>query len=231
VTSETTGFTLAVTDPTAAMTATDTLTSVIETVPPPPASGNFHVVNETTGKSYFTDGEVYTGPVAGLKLDIGLISTDSLNITATAPNAFIHTGSGDDGLNVAGSNGNNILDGGTGSNFFTGGSGNDVFYIDDRAPAANVWSTIANFHVGDAATIWGITQQNSTMTVLDNQGAAGFTGLTLDFVTPGQSAVAGVTFAGMTSADMTNGSLSISYGRTGDLPNLPGSNYMTITHI
>jgi hypothetical protein len=238
VTSETTGFTLAVTDPSVSKTATDTKTTVIESPtstttgtgqPIGPPSGNYYVQDETTGKSYYSPGEPYTGPVAGLTSDISFVTTDNLNITAIAPNSFIHTGSGEDGINVSGSNGNNILDGSTGSNFLIGGSGNDAFYIDDRAPAANVWSTIVNFHTGDAATIWGITQQNSTMTVSNGLGAAGFTGLTLDFNVPGQP-VAGVTLTGMTSADMTNGTLAISYGRTGDLPGLPGSDYMTIIH-
>jgi hypothetical protein len=237
VTSEITGFTLAVTDPGVSQTATDTKTTVLETPdlasPGQPSSGpptgNFQVQDETIGKSYYSAGEPYAGPVAGIANDIIFTTSDNLNITAITPNSFIHTGSGEDAINVSGANGNNILDGSTGSNFLTGGSGDDTFYIDDRAPAANVWSTVANFHSGDAATIWGITQQNSTMTVLDGQGATGFTGLTLDFSMPGQP-VAGVTFAGLTSASMTNGTLAISYGRTGDLPGLPGSNYLTIIH-
>jgi hypothetical protein len=34
--------------------------------------------------------------------------------------------------------------------------------------------------------------------------------------------------AGFTSADMSNGRLSASYGTTADLPGLPGSQYLAI---
>jgi hypothetical protein len=39
-------------------------------------------------------------------------------------------------------------------NFLTGGTSNDTFYIDDRNPTSPVFSTIANFHASDNATVW-----------------------------------------------------------------------------
>jgi Ca2+-binding RTX toxin-like protein len=66
------------------------------------------------------------------------------------------------------------MDGGTGSNFLTGGSGTDTFFIDDRGPTVDIWSTVNNFHAGDAATIWGVTQLGSGLTWVDGQGAVGY---------------------------------------------------------
>lgn len=39
----------------------------------------------------------------------------------------------------------------------------------------------------------------------------------------------GLTLAGYTRADLTNGRLEIGYGHTQNLPGLPGSDYMTVT--
>jgi len=150
---------------------------------------------------------------------------DSLNITATTHNWFIHSGSGNDAIAV--SSGVNVLDGGTGSNFLTGGSGRDTFYVDDRGPASAVWSTVGNFHSGDAATIFGITQGSSTLAWADGQGAAGYTGLTLHATAVG-APVASLTLTGLSSADLTNGRLSVSFGSTTAAAGVAGSPYLYI---
>ena len=126
-------------------------------------------------------------------------------------------------------NGNNVLNGSTGSSFLYGGTGNDTFFIDDRnAPAgSSIWSTVAGFHSGDSATVWGVTPSDFTLSWVDGQGAAGYTGLTLHATAPGKP-TASLTLAGLTSAALSNGALSISFGVTPNLPNLPGSNYMLI---
>ena len=57
-----------------------------------------------------------------------------------------------------------MLDGGDGSNFLTGGklgSGTDTFFLDARNASANIWSTVSNFHAGDAVTLFGFTPTNS----------------------------------------------------------------------
>nr|WP_294514146.1 GDSL-type esterase/lipase family protein [uncultured Rhodopila sp.] len=169
----------------------------------------------------------YSGPVIGPSNEYISVSSDNLNIKAATPNWFIHAGGGSDGITV--SSGTNVLDGGGGSNFLIGGSGADTFYVDDRSPSANVWSSIVNFHSGDNATIWGVTPADFALTWLANQGAAGATGLTGVFVshTAGQQEAA-ITLAGYTLADLSNGRLSVSYGTTASLPGVPGSTYMTI---
>ncbi len=70
------------------------------------------------------------------------ITTDNLNITANVPNSFIHSGAGEDAIDVSKANGTNVLDGGTSSNFLVGGSGTDTFFVDDRNPSADIWSKL-----------------------------------------------------------------------------------------
>ena len=77
----------------------------------------------------------------------------------------MHSGGGEDAIAVA--SGTNVLDGGTGSNFLTGGSGTDTFFVDDRGPTADIWSTVNGFHAGDAATIWGVAPQDFTLSWVD----------------------------------------------------------------
>ncbi len=185
------------------------------------------MTDEATGKSYNSDGELYTGPVNGLANEIIIVTSDNLNVTAEIPNVFIKTGSGEDAIDVSRIDGNNVIDGSTGSNFLTGGTGEDTFYLDDRNATQSIWSTLVNFHSGDNATIWGITQAGFTLSWVNNEGAATAKGLTGTLNGAGTS-TAKVTLAGLTTADLTNGTLSISYGKTADLPGLPGSNYMLI---
>ncbi len=153
----------------------------------------------------------YTGPVAGLTDELILVSPDNINVAAIIPNVFIHTGSGDDALNVSRANGNNVLDGGTGSNFLTGGSGKDTFFVDDRVATADIWSSVVGFGAGDAATIWGVTPQDFGLTWVDGQGAAGFSGLTLHAAAAGKP-TASLTLAGYSQADLNNGRLSVMFG-------------------
>lgn len=152
----------------------------------------------------------YTGPVAGITTEFVDLSPDSLNITATTPNMFLHTGSGNDAINVSGSGGTNVLDGSTGSNFLVGGTGRDTFFVDDRGAAADIWSTVSGFHAGDAATIFGVTPSGFAFDWEDNQGATGFTGLTLHATAVGKP-TASLTLAGYSKADLGNGRLSIQF--------------------
>jgi Ca2+-binding RTX toxin-like protein len=146
---------------------------------------------------------------------------DSLNVTATTPDWFIHTGSGTDAIST--SSGTNVLDGGTGSNFLVGGTGADTFFVDDRAASADIWSTVVGFHQADAATIWGATPQDFNLAWVDGQGAAGYTGLTLHATAP-SSPTASLTLTGYTHADLTNGRLTVQFGTDA----ASGSAYMYI---
>jgi V8-like Glu-specific endopeptidase len=151
----------------------------------------------------------YTGPVAGLQNQYINTAGDNLNIDVGTPDWFLHSGGGEDALTVSG--GTNVLDGGTGSNFLTGGAGTDTFFVDDRNPSADIWSTVNDFHKGDAATIWGITQQQFNLGWVDGQGATGYTGLTLHAFAAGLP-TASLTLSGYSTSDLNNGRLAVSFG-------------------
>ncbi len=207
-------------------TASDSKTRIKEVaIPLPPlplGSNNFVVADQTTGQLFLLSGDKYSGPVAGLSQQLILVTPDNLNITATTPNVFIHSGSDTDALDVSRVNGNNILDGSTGSNFLVGGTGRDTFFLDDRNAASDVYSTVVNFHSGDNVTIFGVDPVNFHVVAQDNLGAAGYKGLTYTFSAAGKPN-ASIVIAGFSTADLTNGRLSASYGTNADLPGQPGS--------
>jgi hypothetical protein len=178
----------------------------------------FAIDDLTTGVQSLLQGTPYTGPVAGLVDQYIYTGSDNLNVTALVANTFIHTGAGEDAIDVSNVGGTNVLDGGTNSNFLVGGTGPasfDIFFVDDRGPSADIWSTVANFHAGDAATVFGITQNSFTTAWVDGQGAAGYTGLTLHVTAPGVP-TASLTLSGYTTADLTNGTLTTTYGTEND---------------
>jgi Ca2+-binding RTX toxin-like protein len=205
-------------------------------LPPAGTTNDFAVTDQSTtgsyaGGSWQAEGTPYSGPVAGLTSELIAVTPDNINVTASAPNVFISLdgGSGEDAIAVNQVNGNNVLNGSTGSSFLYGGSGDDTFFVDDRNPRAgsDIWSTVVGFHSGDAATIWGVTPSDFTLSWVDGQGAAGYTGLTLHATAPGVP-TASLTLAGFTSADLTDGKLTVSFGTTAATGGLPGSTYMYV---
>ena len=204
-------------------------------LPNPPFPPNFRISDQTAGLISDAPGAPHTGPVAGIDRDLIMATTDNINVNALVKNVFIHTGSGEDAIDVSATGGTNVLDGSTGSNFLVGAAStsNDTFFVDDRNAPASIWDTIKNFHSGDNTTIFGITRQDFTITTLDNQGAVGNMGLTFDFSAPGK-VDARMTLVGFTSADLTNGKLTTSFGTTAvtpataTSPALPGADFMMI---
>jgi V8-like Glu-specific endopeptidase len=183
------------------------------------------VEDVTTGEPIAPAAQAYAGPVSGLQRQFVDITPDSLDITATTPNWFIASGAGNDAIAVR--SGTNVLDGGTGSNFLTGGIGDDTFFVDDRGATADIWSTVVNFHSGDAATIWGITPGDFDLSWVGGQGAAGYTGLTLHATAAGVP-IASLTLAGFSRAALSDGALTISFGNTAPADGAPGSAYMYV---
>lgn len=170
----------------------------------------------TTGVSGWENGRAYDGPVAVLQNEFVDVTTDKVNATATKPNSFIRTGSGDDAIDVSLSIGpgvsRNVVDGGGGSNFLVSNVSStiDTFLIDNRAATADTWNTVANFHAGDAVTIYGATP-GWTLDWENSQGAAGAAGLTLHMAAPGRPA-ASLTLAGYTKSELGNGGVAVSFG-------------------
>ena len=144
--------------------------------------------------------------------------SDGIALATAVPNVFLHSGSGNDALQVT--SGSNVLDGGTGSNFLTGGaasSGTDTFFTDARGGPV-VWNTIVNFHAGDAATLWGFTVGvSSYYWETASMGATGAQGATLraNIVggagRTGDGVDASITFAGMSVDQAKN--LVVTTGR------------------
>lgn len=219
---------LTVADGQQSATASTTIQEVAAPTPPPPASGgNFTIADETTGTQAFAAGTAYIGPVQGLANQIILLTPDNLNITSHVPNSFIHSGAGNDAIDVSSAGGNNILDGSTGSNYLTGGTGDDTFYLDDRSPTSDVFSTVVGFHSGDNVSIFGVDPTNFKIAMLDNQGAVSAKGLDFAFTEAGHPN-ANVVIAGFTVADLSNGKLTDTFGTTTSTPGLPGSTYLNI---
>ena len=172
------------------------------------------------------DGAAYSGPAQGVQHQYINVTSASLAITATVPNSFIHTGSGDDAIDVSHAGGTNVLDGSTGSNFLVGGSGSDTFFVDDCGATADIWSSIAGFHAGDHVMVWGVTAADFALKWQDGQGAAGNTGLTGSLTKAGVPR-ANVTLVGYTMADIGT-RLTVSFGVTADQPGAPGSAFMSL---
>ncbi len=172
--------------------------------------------------SDWENGQAYTGPVATLQNQFIDITADNVNITATKPNNFIHTGFGNDAIDLSlfggTGSGTNVVDGGGGSNYVVAsifGNSIDTVFIDQRAATADTWTTVANFHKGDAVTIYGVTPSSFALDWEDGQGAAGSTGLTLHAIAPGKP-IASLTLANgyynFTKADLNSGRLAVSFG-------------------
>jgi serralysin len=145
-----------------------------------PISPEFSIV--TNGVSAGASPTLFRGD-ASLNLHYQLIdTTPGAIIAGSALNDFIVLqGGGNKAVN--GGQGNDVIDGGTGSTFVSGGGGSNTFFLDGRASGVS-WSTITDFQLGDGdkATIWGWKEGVSRVKeVVENGGAAGYTGLTLHF--------------------------------------------------
>jgi len=170
--------------------------------PPPPLAGWIDNADGSRGSGALT--AVGAGGPDYLQWSYIWNSSDGVSLATSAPNVFLHGGSGQDSLQVV--SGHNVLDGGTGSNFMTGGTGYDTFFTDARGTAV-VWNTLRNFHAGDAATLWGfVPGVSSYHWDAAVAGASGSTGATLRANIVGGSGRSGdgidasITFAGLSVA-------------------------------
>jgi hypothetical protein len=213
---KTTNFEVDATDTKANLTSKDNGTSVITPGPVTPPPGNDPMVVDTTTGANLTvpnPPTAYPGPVVGPTNQYINVTPDNLNITAKTSNWFLHSGSGEDAIQVT--NGINILDGGTGSNFLVDGMGMDTDFVDARSAPSDIWSTVVGFKIGDDATMFGLTPAMFNVAMVDNDGAAGFTGLTFHATKAG-SPEASLTLAGFSQADLTSGKLTMGFGAETD---------------
>lgn len=176
--------------------------------PTPPAVPPVSICDATGQQIADTLSQAYSGPVQGLLKQYVDFATHGLNIVANVPGLFIHTGAGDDAIALH--SGTNVVDGGAGSNFMVAGTGFDTFFVDARVLVADTWATVAKFHGGDAATVWGVSS-GSSIDWTDGAGAAGYKGLTMHSHDAGGKN-ASITLTGFTKADMAAGKVSASLG-------------------
>ena len=197
--------------------------SAVTTAPVPFSSIQY--TDTVTNSAGSTAGTAYTGPVQGLSREYIWGSTHNVALAATIPNVFIHGGVGDDAISVSG--GTNVIDGGAGSNFLIGGTGadggTDTFFVDGRGGAVT-WSTVVNFHSGDAVTLFGFGA-SSTRPWTPTDGATGYQGATIhsELGGTGTGVNASVTFTGI-SLDQALSRFTISQGTVG------GSDYLYVAY-
>ena len=177
----------------------------------PPVAGL--VIYDATTRQALPDtlSAPFAGTLPAITMQYVTVTTHSLNIVAASPNYFVHTGSGNDAVQLLG--GTNVVDAGAGSNFLTGGTGRDTFFLDTRGALSDVWDTVARFGSGDAATVFGIGP-GASLSWVDGQGAPGAAGLTLHASAAGRP-MASLTLAGFTTADLAAGRVATSFGSTG----------------
>jgi len=178
---------------------------------------NFKVADVVTNSEISTTGSAYAGGPSGPQYEYANITPDSIYVTSAVPSAFIHTGAGNDTIDVSKANGNNVLDPGTGSNTLIGGTGNDSFYVNDVAPAASISDLVKNFHSGDYATIFGVYPGGFTVQSLNALGAGNVN--ELEFVaTTASQPTATLILSGYSTADLTSGRITATYGTTNGMP-------------
>ena len=198
------------------------LTTTLIAAPTP----SFAMTDVTAAISSTTIGEDYAGPVTYLQKQFIYTGADKVAVAAETGSVFLKGSTGDDAL--AASSGSNVLDGGLGSNFLVGADGSDggtdTFYVDGRGGGV-IWSTVANFHHGDAVTLWGFTAGTSTMPWTAQEGAQGYQGATIhsELGGAGTGVNASVTFAGVSLADAQS-KLTTSTG------SVDGNAYLQITY-
>lgn len=187
---------------------------------------SFAMTDVTAAIASVTPGEGYSGPVSYLQKQFIYTGADQVAVAAQTGNVFLKGSTGDDALAV--SSGSNVLDGGLGSNFLVGASGTDggvdTFYIDGRSPGV-IWSTVVNFHHGDAVTLWGFKDGTSTKPWTALDGAQGYQGATIhsELGGVGTGVNASVTFAGVSRADAQT-KFTTSVGSIG------GNSYLSIMY-
>lgn len=161
-------------------------------------------------------GSDYSGPVGYLTAQLVSTSDENSVFGSSVPNVFLHSGKGDDALNV--SSGSNVLDGGAGSNFLTGATGSDggfdTFFIDGRN-SAPTWDTIVNFHPHDVIDVFGFSPTMGSFAWSGDMGAQGYLGSTIKIdLGDGRGSSTLVTLANLPSSTVT---VATSEGNLGDL--------------
>jgi hypothetical protein len=195
-----------------------------QTTPPVPAPLNFTLRDTATGQKSTSNGDVYTGPAAGINHAFIAATPDAMNITANVSAVFIQGGSGNTTISAANAAGHNILEGGSASNRLVGSinpNARDTFIVNDLGATADTWNTIVDMHFGDSATVLGISPSDFTLKWTNGPGAIGSGALTLQAAKIG-GPTESLILMGFTMADLSDGRLNVSFSA------VPGTNSMSI---
>jgi len=157
------------------------------------------VLLATNGLNGYVLPDAYSGPVPGLQYQV--LGTASNDVAlGTSKNDFFNLLGGDDAVN--GGAGNDVIDGGIGSNFLSGGAGIDTFFLDGRG-GTSTWSTITDWQAGEQLSVFGWKPGISRVLWLDNDGTAGFRGVTMHADLDGNGLFdTSVTWSGKARADL-----------------------------
>jgi len=124
------------------------------------------------------------------------VTSDKVNILAETPNVFIKFGIGSD---AADANGGLDLDGSTS----VAADGSYTFNVDHRA-------TLTGFDAGDTATILGVSKDDFSLGWVDRRGGAAL------HIAGNGGRPDVLKFAGYSTADVSSGKLSVSFGHQSD---------------
>jgi len=153
------------------------------------------------GVAYYEVATPFPGPaIPGIQIDYQFLGAAQGEVAiGTDANDFINLLGGDDA--AAGGAGNDIIDGGIGSNFLNGNEGTDTFFLDGRGGTVT-WSTITDWTAGEQLSVWG-WNANSRVIVWRDDGAAGFTGITMHADLNNDGTIdTSVTWTGMTQGGL-----------------------------
>jgi len=194
----------AVVDPTGPFTETYTSIEAIQTVDGIVLLGSddsflFKRFDAGLGQNVYERGDAYVGPVTYLRKQLfGGNSSEVYGGTSVAD--LINAFGGDDAVN--GGLGDDVIDGGTGSNFLTGGAGWDTFFLDGRGGTVT-WGTITDWQAGEHLSVWGYRPGISNVLWTENDGAAGYRGVTMHADLDGNGIIdTSATWTGLTFANL-----------------------------
>jgi hypothetical protein len=155
-------------------------------------------------------------------------NTSVVSNSTNSNNSSIITRSvnGNDFIDASGTTGNTLLQGGGGSNFIIAGMGNNTVTLDFRNAATDTFSTIEGLHAGDNVFLFGVDPSTFNVATANDVLPAA-PGLDFAFTATGKPS-ANVNLPGYTTTDLANDKLSVGFGKTADLPNQPGVDYMFV---
>jgi hypothetical protein len=185
----------------------------------------FQVINPASGQVLLASGIPYDGTVANIRHELIDITQDNVTITAQTVLAFIHSGSGDDTLQVFGSE--NLINAGGGSNTLIGTPGQIVsrdLMIVDADPNKSVTDLFKQYGAADDIIVRGLTPTDFSLNFADT-GDPAHKQLTITATQNANPAVqTALVLPGYTTADVaTGGKLQLAFSSDG-----LGSNFLMV---